>query len=113
VANFFFPLFLLSSMEADTMLVPYSPVMLRSLLKTPAGWCIVYFETLVLLVVVAMLLAVGVIFFPLATVVLAAPLLATAMFIQAKLYGRLAWHIGQTQSQQKKRKRKKKVGAGA
>ena len=108
-ANFFFPLFLLSSMEAATLLAPYSPVMLRSLLKTPGGWLVVYVESLVLLVLTFGLIGAGLFWLPMVTAVLASPLLATFVFIDARLYGRLAWHIGQLESKRKPRKRKRKT----
>ncbi|HET6882965.1 MAG TPA: hypothetical protein VFI31_22540 [Pirellulales bacterium] len=107
-ANLFFPLFLLSSMEAGAMLTPYSPVMFRSLVKTPGGWAIVYAESLISLTLACGLLAVGGYWLPALTVFLAAPVLATVVFIEARLYGRLAWHVGQLETKSNTRKRKKK-----
>jgi DNA-directed RNA polymerase subunit RPC12/RpoP len=107
-ANFLFPLFLLASMEADTLLTPYSAVIFGSVLKGFAGWLTVYVESLVVLGFTAGLLAAGLYFVPLVTLLLAAPLLATAVFVEARLYGRLAWHIGQAEMARRPRKRKKK-----
>jgi hypothetical protein len=107
-ANFIFPLFLLASMEADTLLTPYSAVIFGSVLKGFLGWLMVYLESLLMLGFTAGLLAAGLYFAPLLTILLAAPLLATVVFIEARLYGRLAWHIGQAEMDRRPRKRKKK-----
>jgi DNA-directed RNA polymerase subunit RPC12/RpoP len=107
-ANLLFPLFMLSSMEADTLLTPYSPVMFGSLLKTPGGWLIVYIESLLSLALACVLMGAGMYFVPVLTIFLAAPLLAAVIFIEARLYGRLAWHIGQLETKRKRRKRKKR-----
>ena len=105
-ANFVFPLFLLASMEADTLLTPYSPIIFGSVLKGFFGWAIVYVESLLVLAATAGLLAAGLFFAPVATVLLASPLLATAIFIEARLYGRLAWHIGQAETKPRRRKKR-------
>ena len=108
--NFLFPLSFLSSMEAGTLLSPYSPVILRSVWKVLGGWVMVYIESLFVLTLTTVLLAAGLYFLPILTILLAAPLLATAIFIVARLYGRLAWHIGQAEVARRPRKRKKKDG---
>lgn len=100
-ANLLFPLFLLGSMEADTLLVPYSPLIFASVLKRFFDWLIVYVESLLLTGGAAVLIGAGLHWAPVATVLLASPLLATLIFIEARLYGRLAWHIGQAQAKRK------------
>jgi DNA-directed RNA polymerase subunit RPC12/RpoP len=91
--NFLFPLFLLGSMEADTLVVPYSPVIYRSLLSGFFCWVVVYIESLLVVAFAAGLVTAGLLWAPVATVFLASPLLATPIFILARLYGRLAWHL--------------------
>lgn len=108
-ANLLFPLFLLASMEADTLLTPYSPIIFGSVVKNFFGWTIVYIESLLLLTAIVSLLGAGLIWAPVATVLLASPLLATAIFIEARLYGRLAWHIGRAVTKHPPRRRKKKA----
>lgn len=110
--NFLFPLFLLGSMEADTLLVPYSPVIFGSLFKRPLlGWLMLYVESLVVVMLAAGLVIAGLRWAPIATILLGSPLLATPIFILARLYGRLAWHIGQSEVNDRPRKRKKKARA--
>lgn len=103
-----FPVILLSALEADNPLAPYSPVILGSLPKLWWGWGAVAFESFLviglgigttLLAAYASLVAV---FF------VAPPLLAAAIFITARLYGRLAWRIGELEAEKKRRKKKKK-----
>ncbi|HVA47512.1 MAG TPA: hypothetical protein VNH11_14170 [Pirellulales bacterium] len=106
-ANLFFPLFMLSSMEADTLLVPYSPVMYGSLLKVAGGWLLVYIESLLAVGLTVGLLTLGVYWLPMVALPLSPLLLATLVFIEARLYGRLAWHIGQAETRRKPRKKKK------
>ncbi len=102
-----FPLFLLSAMEADSPLMPYSPVMVRSLWRSLGGWLTVYLESLGLLTLVGGLLAAGLIWAPMLAIVVASPLLTTAVFVVARLYGRLAWRIGQQETGRRKRRKKK------
>jgi DNA-directed RNA polymerase subunit RPC12/RpoP len=109
--NFLFPLFLIGSMEADTLLVPYSPLIFRSVWKGFFGWLIVYLESLVVVALAAALLIAGLRWAPLATILLGSPLLATPIFILARLYGRLAWHIGQAKTNRPPRKRKRRAAA--
>jgi hypothetical protein len=107
--NLLFPLFILSSMEADTLLTPYSRVMFGSLLKSPGSWLLVYIESAFLLLVCGALLGAGMYWLPFVALLLAAPVLSTVLFIVARLYGRLAWHIGQLETDRPKgRKRKKR-----
>lgn len=107
LANFLFPLFFLASMEADTLLIPYSAVIFGSVLKVFGGWLMVYVESLLMLGFTAAVVGAGLYFAPILTVLFAAPLLATVVFIDARLYGRLAWHIGQAEMARRPRKRKK------
>jgi hypothetical protein len=112
-ANFFFPLFLLSSMEADTLLTPYSAVMFRSVITLFFSWLMIYVESLLLLALFVALLGAGLVGAPVPTILFSSPILATLIFIEARLYGRLAWHIGQAATKRKPRKRGKKASGSA
>lgn len=106
-APFIFPWFLLSAMEADSPLMPYSPVILRSLGHSLGGWLVVYLESVGLLVLVGGVVVAGLIWAPMFSIVVVSPLLTAAMFIVARLYGRLAWRIGQHETGRRKRRKKK------
>lgn len=109
LTNLVFPLFVLSSLEAGSLVTPYSSMMFGSLLKTPGGWLVVSVESAVLLLASGALLGAGIYWLPVITLFVAAPVFATVIFILARLYGRLAWHIGQVEASERKgRKRKKK-----
>lgn len=108
VANFLFPLFMLSSMEADTLLIPYSPVMYGSLVKMVGGWLVVYLEALAVVAFTGGVLAAGLVWSPILAFLAAPLLLSTAIFILARLYGRLAWRVGQAVTERKPRKKRKK-----
>ncbi|HVX11640.1 MAG TPA: hypothetical protein VHC22_10705 [Pirellulales bacterium] len=107
-ANLFFPLFILSSMEAASLFTPYSPVMYGSLAKTPGAWLIVFVESVLMLGMIFGITALGVYFLSYAMGLFMPPLLATLIFIEGRLYGRLAWRIGQAETKRSSRKRKKK-----
>ena len=87
----FFPILMLSAMESDSMLVPFSPPVLRTLGSHFLGWITFY------LLSTCLLAAGGVAFryaFPEApylTVFLFGPVEATLMLLYARLLGRLAW----------------------
>lgn len=106
--NLLFPLFILSSMEADTLLTPYSSVMFGSLLKAPGAWLMVYVESALVLLTCGGALAAGLYWLPMITLLVGAPVLATIVFVEARLYGRLAWHIGQLETNERKTRKKKR-----
>lgn len=108
---FTFPLFLLSALEADNPLAPYSPVILGSLPKLWWAWAIVSLESLAVIGTAGGLAALAALLSPAFAVLAAAPLLAAAMFIVARLYGRLAWRIGELEAEKQRRKKKKKKKA--
>jgi len=70
---------------------------------------IVYIETLGVFAVALGLIGAGLYWVPVLAVLLASPVLSTMIFIAARLYGRLAWHIGQLETKRNPRKRKKKA----
>jgi len=105
-----FPVLLLSALEADQPLKPYSPVILRSLLKLWTAWAVVYIEGAVVLSVTLAATIAAVFWNPFLGALVACPLGATALFIAARLIGRLAWRIGEEETAAaKKKKRKKKA----
>jgi DNA-directed RNA polymerase subunit RPC12/RpoP len=103
-----FPFFLLSALEADSPMTPYSPVILGSLPKLWWAWGAVAFESLAVAAFVAGLGLLAALWSPLAAFAIAPPLLAAMMFIVARLYGRLAWRIGELEAEKERRKKKKK-----
>ena len=105
---FTFPFFLLSALEADTPLTPYSPVILGSVVKLWWAWLLVAVESLIVVGLFAGLTALSGLASPFAIVLVGAPALASAMFIIARLYGRLAWRIGEWEAEKRRRKKKKK-----
>lgn len=112
-ANLLFPLFMLSSMEADTLLVPYSSLMYRSLFQVAGGWFVVYVESLAVVAFAGGLLAVGLAWSPILALLPAPLVLSTSIFFLARLYGRLAWRVGRAETKRKPRKKNKKAGVSA
>lgn len=104
--NFFFPFFLLSAMEADTPLMPYSPVMLRSLWRAGGAWLLVYIESVGVMAAAGGLLIGLALAAPWLSLVASPFVLAALVFIVARLQGRLAWRIGQIEIGRRKRRRK-------
>jgi len=89
-----FPILLLSGMEGGSMLVPWSAPILLSLFRRPASWLVFYLLSGAL--TVALLLPtvlVALFLHPLVALVYFAPVAAAAIFIYARLLGRLAWRI--------------------
>ncbi len=87
----FFPFLLLSSLETESVLMPFSMPVVRSLGYQLGSWVMFY------LLVTLMAAAVGVAayysfdFSPLATFFVGGPVLATVALVYARLLGRLAW----------------------
>src|SRR5206468_879767 len=88
-----FPLLLLSALEADSYIWPFSGEIFGSLRPLLRGWIAFYFLS-GLLAAVAWIATI-MMFEPLqySTPLVAGPLWATAFFIYARLLGRLAWLI--------------------
>ena len=81
--------------------------MLRSLRRSFGGWLIVYLERIGLAALTAGLIVVGLFLAPIAAIVVASPLLAYDVFVLARLYGRLAWKIGEREIGRRKPRKKK------
>src|SRR5690606_8810832 len=96
---------LLSSLEANSMLLPLSGPVLHSLWRRPGGWLAYYVvSTLVAgvpLLLLALLAAASSTF---AAALIGAPVIAAALFLFARLLGRLGWLISQPQTQSAARK---------
>jgi hypothetical protein len=103
-----FPFFLLSAMEADSPMTPYSPVILGSVPKLWWAWLLVGFESLLVVPFVAGLALLTGLLSPVLPVFVGPPLLAAGIFIVARLYGRLAWRIGEWEAERQRRKKKRK-----
>jgi hypothetical protein len=102
-----FPILLLSAMEADEPFLPYSPVILRSVPRQFPAWLVVYLEGAAVLAI-TLAVVIGTIYVnPFLGAFIACPLGAAALFILARLVGRLAWRIGEAQADVKKRKKRK------
>jgi len=86
-----FPFFLLSSLETESVLMPFSLPVIRSLGYLFGSWVMFY------LIITLMAAAVGVAAYysfdlsPLATFFVGGPVLATVALVYARLLGRLAW----------------------
>ncbi|HUG89496.1 MAG TPA: hypothetical protein VML55_01595 [Planctomycetaceae bacterium] len=91
-----FPIAMLSSMHADSVLVPLTPGVLRSLVKCWSAWLMFYGVVALVSVAWPGLLVLGFGFnewlIPIAT----APLMSAVILIYARLLGRLGWVITQT-----------------
>ncbi|HVC94958.1 MAG TPA: hypothetical protein VND64_14780 [Pirellulales bacterium] len=104
-----FPVLLLSALEADQPLRPYSPVILRSLLKLWTAWAMVYLEGALVMVVALAVTIAAVLWNPFLGALVGCPLGATALFILARLIGRLAWRIGEAETTAARKKKRKKA----
>ena len=98
IQAFLFPPAILSALDADSILLPYSEMTLRSLVRIPLTWL-----KMLLLLLTVWLIAAGVltpllIHVPLLSGIAAGPIIASAIFISARLIGRQAWLIGEDAS---------------
>jgi DNA-directed RNA polymerase subunit RPC12/RpoP len=92
-AFFLFPVFLLSSLEADSFWMPASWVVLRSLVFLGWCWIIFYLEAGLLAAGWLGLVLLAVPAHPYVTVLGAGPILSAIVLIYARLLGRLGWKI--------------------
>jgi DNA-directed RNA polymerase subunit RPC12/RpoP len=103
-----FPLILLSSLEADSLLVPLSVPVVHSLWRRAGGWLAFYVVSTVAvglpLLLLLMLAATGSQF---VAALIGAPVIAAALFIEARLLGRLGWLISQPDGKPPKKKRRR------
>jgi hypothetical protein len=88
---FLFPILVLSAMECDSFILPFSPPILRSLLRFWRGWMIFYLMTTLLLAGCLVLMDAAIPRAPYATAAAIGPILATISLVYARLLGRVAW----------------------
>jgi hypothetical protein len=87
----FFPFLLLSSLETESVLMPFSMPVVRSLGYQFGGWVMFYLLATLIAATAGAAAYYGFSFSPLATFALGGPVLATGALIYARLLGRLAW----------------------
>jgi hypothetical protein len=91
-AGFLFPIFLLSTLETNS-LSPFSPPLWGSVVKQPAPWIVFYVLSSVIIGACGVLTVVLVRRMGMVAALAAGPLWAAGMLIYARLLGRLAWKI--------------------
>jgi hypothetical protein len=93
-----FPPAILSALDADSIILPYSEMTLRSLIRLPLAW------SQMLALFFCVWLAAGAILIPLfmlnpvAAGIASGPVVTSGVFISARLFGRMAWLIGEDAS---------------
>ena len=93
-----FPAIWLSAMDAETLWLPFSMVIVRSFSREPRTWAQFLAISLGLLVtVLGVLLPLG-FYYPWVAGFVAGPVLASAVFLYARLLGRLGWKIADEMS---------------
>lgn len=93
-----FPPALLSALDADSILFPYSEMTLRSLLRIPLEWLKLLSLIFGVCLLTGAIVTVLVVYLPMLAGVIAGPVGATTVFIGARLIGRQAWLIGEDAS---------------
>lgn len=86
-----FPVLLLSALEADSYLLPYSRPVLATLVRCARGWLMFYLITTALLAGWIVALDAGLRESPYLAMFLSGPVAAALILIYARLLGRLAW----------------------
>ncbi len=92
-----FPVLLLSAMEADSFLIPYSPPVLLTLVRHWRTWASFYVITLTMMLLFSAILELGHSVAPYLTALLSGPVAAALILIYARLLGRLAWRASGAQ----------------
>ena len=95
---FLFPPVLISALDSDSILVPYSEMTLRSIARIPLKWLQMLTLIFGVWTAVAGMLTPALIYAPLLAGIMSGPILAAAIFISARLIGRQAWLIGEDAS---------------
>lgn len=95
IHGFLFPPAILSALDAESIILPYSEMTLRSLVRIPLAWL------RMLALYFCIWLAAGAILIPLFMLnpvvagIASGPVIASGIFISARLIGRQAWLIGE------------------
>ena len=97
---FAFPLVLIAAMDSDSAWLPWSSMAMRSLKRLPGIWFLFYLISVVVVCLLGglwTLLAMNASF---AAGLTFGPVVATMVFVYARLMGRLAWKIGDDASEE-------------
>jgi DNA-directed RNA polymerase subunit RPC12/RpoP len=98
VAAVLFPFVLMSMLEVNSPVVPFSPLVWRSVWRKWWAWALFYLETTLVLAVAGGLSIAALVWLGLQwTILLAPPVIVAAVMIYFRLLGRLAWWCSQTQ----------------
>ncbi|NQV26288.1 MAG: hypothetical protein HQ518_18190 [Rhodopirellula sp.] len=98
IQGFLFPTVMLSALDADSVLLPYSEMTLRSLVRIPRQWLQMLGLLFGVWLTAAGILTPVAVFIPELAGVASGPIIAAAIFISARLIGRQAWLIGEDAS---------------
>lgn len=98
IQGILFPPAILSALDADSILLPYSEMTLRSLIRIPILWLKMLAILFCVWLVAGAILGPLVLFVPVLAGIVAGPVIAAAIFISARLIGRQAWLIGEDAS---------------
>lgn len=93
-----FPPAILSALDADSILLPYSEMTLRSFVRIPFAWLQMLSLYFCVWLAAAGILTPLSIFSPIVAGLVSGPVIATAIFISARLIGRQAWLVGEDAS---------------
>jgi hypothetical protein len=102
-----FPFVLLSSLEADSLLVPLSVPVLRSLWRHPGGWLVFSLVSTIVVTGPLLLLTLLLRDAPYLLALVGSPLLAASLFVYARLLGRLGWLISQPDRRPAKKRQRR------
>ena len=92
VAVLLFPVFLMSMLETNSRVWPFSPLVLRSLFRHKLAWIVFYVETALLAGLAGgITISTGIWAGPAAAIPVGATLLSAALMIYFRLLGRLGW----------------------
>lgn len=89
----FFPIALLSALEQDSVWLPLSPPVLKSLLKVFGGWLVFYFFSACVAAVCGGVVYLSIQYASFALAFVIGPFFAAAMIVYFRLVGRLGWLI--------------------
>lgn len=95
---FLFPLALISALDADSIILPYSELTLRSIPRITWAWLLFYGLLAGVWLTAAVFLTPLLVFIPVLFGIAAGPVFGAGFMISARLLGRLAWLIGEDAS---------------
>ena len=98
IQTILFPPAILSALDSTSIMLPWSAMTLRSLIRIPGKWLLMLTLSLCVWVAAAGLLTPLMLFSPMLAGCACGPIITTAIFISARLIGRQAWLIGEDAS---------------